>query len=345
VDRRTQISLAAAIGLHAVALVAARRCVSAPVAAPRLDEHAAEIDVETLTPEPSGEPSEAPGSASEQAFTSPVRPPATRASRAQAADVATSEGSRVAVPEAAPVAPSPSAAPVLSLAQLGLEGPNRFMGEPAVPNATVPAEAADGVRRSIAEALLTHDRGEGLGSEGPAVAAIEKAVYESAISVKTRAVLSVVADADGAVTGVSCVDGTHSEWDELADEIAKALQGKRLRKPPGGRGVAMRIEVTSREELPSGRDPGLEVRALGLPVKRGRGPSSTRVDILNIEPKVVIDLPDPQEDPSVGQAAPVRFPRAHIQVINLFGLSGDLVDVGAAARRVVHARVLDEHAL
>jgi hypothetical protein len=228
------------------------------------------------------------------------------------------------------VAPSPAAAPVLSLAQLGLEGPNRFMGEPAVPNATVPAEAADGVRRSIAEALLTHDRGEGLGSEGPAVAAIEKAVYESAISVKT---------------GVSCVDGTHSEWDELADEIAKALQGKRLRKPPGGRGVAMRIEVTSREELPSGRDPGLEVRALGLPVKRGRGPSSTRVDILNIEPKVVIDLPDPQEDPSVGQAAPVRFPRAHIQVINLFGLSGDLVDVGAAARRVVHARVLDEHAL
>jgi hypothetical protein len=69
------------------------------------------------------------------------------------------------------------------------------------------------------------------------------------------------------------------------------------------------------------------------------------VDILNIEPKVVIDLPDPQEDSSVGQAAPVRFPRAHIQLINLFGLSGDLVDIGAAARRVVHARVLDEHAL
>jgi len=329
--------------------VAARRCVSGPAPTPRVDERTAEIEVETLQPEPSGEPSGAPGSASEQlsAVPLPVRPPATRASRTQAAEhIATSEGAQVAVPEATPVPSSSVApAPAVSLAQLGLEGPNRFMGEPAVPTAPIPAEAADGVRRSIAEALLTHDRGEGLGSEGPAVAAIEKAVYESAISVKTRAVLSVVADAEGVVTGVSCVDGNHSEWDKLAEEIAKALQGKRLRKPPGGRGVAMRIEVTSREELPSGRDPGLEVRALGFPLKRGRGPNSTRVDILNIEPKIVIDLPDPQDDPSVGQAAAVRFPRAHIQLINLFGLSGDLVDIGAAARRVVHARVLDEHAL
>jgi hypothetical protein len=219
------------------------------------------------------------------------------------------------------------------------------MGQPTVATAPSPAEAEDGVRRSIAEALLSHDRSEGLGSEGPAVAAIEKAVYASSSSVKGHAVLSVVADAEGVVTGVSCVDGNHTEWDALAGEIASALQGKRLRKPPGGRGVAMRIEVTSREELPSGRDPGIEIRALGLPLKRGRGPSSTRMEVLNIDPKVVVDLRDPDDDPSVGQAAPVRFPKAHIQVINLFSLSGDPADIGAPARRVVHARVLDEHAL
>jgi hypothetical protein len=107
----------------------------------------------------------------------------------------------------------------------------------------------------------------------------------------------------------------------------------------------MRIEVTSREEMPSGHDPGVAVSVLHVPLTHGRGPKATKVDILDVAPKVVVDLPDPNEDPSVGQAAPVRFPKAHVQVLTLFGTDGDLVDIGAAARRVVHARVLDEHAL
>ena len=101
----------------------------------------------------------------------------------------------------------------------------------------------------------------------------------------------------------------------------------------------MRIEVTSREEMPSGRDPGVEVRMLHIPIKRGRGPRSTRVDLLDVAPKVVID-----EMPETA-AAPPTWPMAHIEVVKLFALDGDLVDLGATPRRVVHARVLDEHAL
>jgi len=45
--------------------------------------------------------------------------------------------------------------------------------------------------------------------------------------------------------------------------------------------VKLTVEVTSHLELPSGRDPGLEVDAFGIPIKKGDGPRSTKLDLLN----------------------------------------------------------------
>jgi hypothetical protein len=69
-------------------------------------------------------------------------------------------------------------------------------------------------------------------------------------------------------------------------------------------------------ELPSGADPGLEVRALGLPIKRGQGERSARIDILN----------------PLTLAAPLS-------------VLGDPADIGATARRMVRAHVVSEELL
>jgi hypothetical protein len=232
----------------------------------------------------------------------------------------------------------------VSLAQLGIEGPNRFVESPSGSSWTI-HDAEDGVRRSIAESLLKHDRNVGLGSEGPAIAAIEEIVVASTAAVNGRAVLSVVANALGVITHVACVDGDHAHWDAIAADLTKALGNKRLRGAPGGHGVSMQIEVTSREELPSGRDPGLEIRAFHIPIKKGRGPQSARMDILDVDPKIVIDDTEEEGTGPSAQASPVKFPKAHIQLVKVFGLDFDPVDIGATPRRVVHARVLEEHPL
>jgi hypothetical protein len=80
--------------------------------------------------------------------------------------------------------------------------------------------------------------------------------------------------------------------------------------------VRLTVAVTSHLELPSGSDPGVEVRALGIPLQKGGGERSTRIDILN----------------PLNPAGP-------------FSLSGDLADIGAKARRMVRSHVVSEEIL
>ncbi len=358
--QRERISLVIAIGVHVAAFVVARRAAVRVV--PTAPEAASEIAVEveeplertaSSEPRPERAPPHPPAPSPMKGDAEPSpRSPLSVHARGAGAEATQSPGETPGEPGALSSSPPPvpierpPSPPPVSLAQLGLEGPNRFLEAPAgaAPTWTI-QDAEDGVRRSIADPLLKHDRSVGLGAEGPALAAIEEIAVASTAAVNGRAVLSLIADATGLVTRVSCVDGDHAQWDGVAADIAKALSNKRLRGVPGGRGVEMRIEVTSREQLPSGRDPGVEVRVLRIPVKRGRGPKSTRVDILNVDPKVVLDDPEVEGEGPSAQAAPVKFPKAHLELIRLFGLDGDPADIGVAARRVVHAKVLEEHPL
>jgi len=370
-----RISLAIAIAIHVAAFAVARRVAVREVGAQSAAVAEIDLEVEQSTPTP-----HAPRDPRPEAPLAPASPhpqPLSQEGRGESARLATplpswerglgAEGPRVAEgPRAtsagpreetsaasqseAPASTTPSveprpSPPSVSLAQLGIDGPNRFVEAPGGASTWTIHEAEDGVRRSIAESLLKHDRAVGLGAEGPAIAAIEETVVASTASVNGRAVLSLVADALGVVTGVSCIDGDHAHWYGIAADIAKALAKKRLRGVPGGRGVEMRIEVTSREEMPSGRDPGMAINVLGLPVKKGRGPKSAHMDLLAVNPKIVIDDTGEEGEGPQAEASPVKFPKAHIQLFTLFGLDYDLVDIAAPARRVVHAHVLEEHPL
>jgi hypothetical protein len=341
-----RISLAIAIAIHVAAFAAVRGLVVRPAVAPRDGGREVEVEVEVMRVDvteharalpPGPSPAREEGSRARA-----LAPPLASPEKGLAREGARDEAERPAPSPPTEARPLP---PPLSLTQLGLEGPNRFVEVPAGASTWTIHDAEDGVRKSIAESLLKHDRSVGLGSEGPAISAIEEVVLASTAAVNGRAVLSVAADALGVITSVACIDGDHAQWDAIAADITRALGSKRLRSAPGGRGVAMRIEVTSREEMPSGRDPGLEIRAFHIPIKKGRGPKSARMDILDVDPKIVVDDTEEEGTGAQAQASPVKFPKAHIQIVKLFGLAFDPVDIGAVPRRVVHAHVLEEHLL
>jgi hypothetical protein len=101
----------------------------------------------------------------------------------------------------------------------------------------------------------------------------------------------------------------------------------------------MRIEITTAYKMPSGTDPGTDVRVFHVPVKRGSGKQSSKIDILDPIPKVTcVDTPNPDANSGV------KLPSCTVG-LTILGMRGDLSDVGAKPRRVVHGRVVDEHLL
>ena len=90
--------------------------------------------------------------------------------------------------------------------------------------------------------------------------------------------------------------------------------------------MELHIRVTSRETLPSGADPGIEVRALGLRLKRGKGKRSAKISVL--EPRASVKMADV---PQPGNKS-IRMPTPDVGV-GLFGVAGDPADIGANPRR------------
>lgn len=188
------------------------------------------------------------------------------------------------------------------------------------------------LERSLSEAARDRERDLGLGPEGPVLTALASATAASLAPVRGRAVLVAEVDASGAVESVRVEesDGDRAGWDDAAHIALGALAGKRLKQPPKTQHASLRIELTSDWKLPSGHDPGTEVRVLGLPLSKGEGKQSTRVEILPL-PKLRVDV--------VEIAPGLKLPIASLQ-IGLFGTDADPAEVGAKARRIVHARLL-----
>lgn len=227
-----------------------------------------------------------------------------------------------------------SSAPSLSLEALGV-GKNPFLTPP--PAATA-ADARVALGRHIDHVLRSglaqHDQELGLGPEGPALTAVTQLVMQSTTRPNTSARILLRTDASGEVIHVELADasGDTAGWSAVAADLLKSLRGKKLRVPGGTGGVTLQLRVDSREQLPSGADPGLAVDLFGLEVKKGQGERSTRVQLLT--PKIELGTYELVKDD----------PRSKIPVVGLsltiFSLMGDPVDIGAPARRVVHAHLV-----
>ena len=221
----------------------------------------------------------------------------------------------------------------LSLDALGV-GPehNPFLGPSPRRAATQTlGERIDHVLRS---GLAEHDRQLGLGPEGPVVAAVTELVMQSTTAPNTEALLLLRTDGSGQTVHVELAEasGDTDAWNAVARSLLQALHGKKLRVPPGSGGVTMQLRVVSREQLPSGRDPGLAVDLFGQEVKAGAGERSTRLQLLT--PKITL------EQYQISPTDPhVKFPVIGFS-LTILGVQGDLVDIGSVARRVVHSHLV-----
>jgi hypothetical protein len=273
-------------------------------------------------------------------------------------DISGNDEAQAAAPQTPPAAPADRP---LSLAELGVGSDNnpflapapaqRSLQQPSTqPSLQQPSTHASGQRFSgrqptarelgaridhlLRSALAEHDRELGLGPEGPAVAAVLDLVMQSNTSPNTDALLVLRTDGDGQTLQVDVAEASRDTdaWNAIAQSLLKALQGKKLRVPHGSGGVTMQLRVGSRETLPSGADPGLAVDLFGQEVKAGAGPKSTRLQLLT--PKITL------EEYQVSPTDPhLRIPVIGFQ-LTILAILGDPVDLGAVARRVVHAHLV-----
>lgn len=162
---------------------------------------------------------------------------------------------------------------------------------------------------------------------------------DSAAAPNTQARLAVHTDATGRTLSVELLDASSdsAEWERVAAALKRALAERPLRIPAGSSGMRLELVVSSREQLPSGADPGFAVELFGATLKEGAGPRSTRLSLLT--PKIMVQE---MEVPYTNG----RSTMTTVAVVpSIMAFSGDVVDIGAAARRVVSARLvqLDVH--
>ncbi len=314
--------------MHVMLVLAVRAVRPAlPGAPPAEEAPLVEISTEPLAPAPVAAP---------EAMATKVTAPAAAAPPGAAVGARPTSGASLAAEAVLPVSPAaptpepgptPAALPAqpnLSLAQLGLSPSGGALYLPPAPGSggrgapsgapgagVAPAdgksEASRRTENMLRADLAAHDTAIGLGPDGPVIAALETHARRSVAN--GRATFDITVDARGLVVALTAVGATesHDAWREVGAQSLAALKGKTLRRKGP---LSMRIEIDARIALPSGADPGLGVDVAGIPLKKGDGPKSAKVS-----------LGGTPFGPGVT-------------------LQGDLADIGAHTRRVVHAHVV-----
>jgi len=201
------------------------------------------------------------------------------------------------------------------------------------------ARASRDVARDVSQTLLEVTLGAHV-AIGPGSVLHAGVVIYDRCTIGAQSILhaNVTIGADGEVTSIAVGDGgdVPSIGARLAKDALALVRGKRAHVPAGAKGVALRIELTSRVQLPSGHAPSTSVSVLGLPAKKGHGKDPVAVTILDPLPKLT-DVPLDRE-------GKIKVP---IPMVNLtiFGTNADPTDLSMAVRRVIGAKVLSERLL
>jgi hypothetical protein len=332
--------LAAALHVAAAVLLRVRRLPPAPALSHALgDVEVTEVDVLREPPPPAtaasapAAPSERVASATTHAHPGPAHPPE------MTEETTTGGAEETSTP--GPPSPSPSGEmaeangpPHLTPEELGLAGPNRFLPTLDRDAGTALAEAKANVEEALRAPLRAHDFDLGLGPEGPVLRALEESAALGNGEVNGKATFEATLAADGSLLGLTVIDsnGPIEPWRAIA-RAATGKTGNGAGRHVGGRGVVARIEVETRWQLPSSHDPGTNVSILGQQVKKGDGPKSASVQILNPVPKI--------------ECSQIAGQNVCIPMLTLTILSTDFdpTDLTPRPLRVIHAHVTSEKPL
>lgn len=210
-------------------------------------------------------------------------------------------------------------------------GPADVDGTPSSESAKTETLSERGTR-VLRDALYARDTSLGLGADGPILQALASVAQTSTAPVDGRAVFDVVVGADGMVSSLTISEGGIA-WSGVGKDALDVVRGKKARVPDGAKGVAIKIELTSRNLLPSGHSPKTAVSLGGIPLTKGDD-KAVKVSILNPIPKIVLVPADAD--------GKVMIPMAYVEI---FGTNVDPTDIDARPRRVIAAKVLNEHLL
>lgn len=185
----------------------------------------------------------------------------------------------------AAASPSPSSEP---------SGAESWTLSPTVPepggdrlsSAALESAVRAGIRATVAESrkrvdplkqvlggISQHDIELGLVPGGEFVAVARDTVRRSVAPMVGYARLEFQIDAGGSLTSVHVIDASSNDrdWNQVAEEIAKAARARRTRVPSGARGVALTLDVTSAVRTVTGGAPTDQalvkvLRAVGDPI-------------------------------------------------------------------------------
>lgn len=214
--------------------------------------------------------------------------------------------------EAVP-SPSSSAMP-LGPAALGLGGSRSFSME--IARQPLPDDSNENLKHAINDPIHERERLNGSLTSGPFAQELERATRaDSGSPFEGRALFAISVDEVGLVVNVQVAESTGDRhaWEDVGKRVLNAMAQKRVHVPPGAKGVAMRIEISSKVTLPSG----------------ARHPLTVNSPVVEAAQNMAHGQFDKGEGMNGG--------------LPIVAGSFDLSDIGAHPMRVVGARVLSEN--
>lgn len=187
------------------------------------------------------------------------------------------------------------------------------------------------LERSMRQGAAEHSGQLGIGEEGPILAKLEQLVQRSSIGSYDKTSIAVRVLPSGVVQ-LDLIGTTtdRAAWNRLLAQAERELSS-RVKLPKGSKGLELELLFESRVQLPSGTDPGVAVNLFGLPLAKGEGPRSNRIDILSSLPKLKIG------DSAAVRNDPCSQQRLEVDVVTS---KFDLADLSGKRTRMVHARVV-----
>jgi len=165
----------------------------------------------------------------------------------------------LAPPATAGSAETGDAAPARKI-DLGLDG-HFFLNQPAAPSPPGPAPAAElgprarksTVQRELQAALSADDVQRGLARGNALLGSLSSAARAEG-PLRGEATFRATVSADGSFGAVELLHGTAAEWSAVLSAFRKLAASKRVRVPPGAKGLRVTFSVRAKVQLPSGKD-------------------------------------------------------------------------------------------
>ena len=260
---RFSSALVAALALHGLLLLTRSRAPFSPASTPPAGRLEQQFEIEPASEDPAPPLASLTPARADEAAPATAVPrvsgPAHTAPRSGAGDASPAAESGATASGAAEGEPSVAsnggdslevgpAAPERKI-DLGLDG--HFFMRP--PSEDLPRVRKPEFQRQLESSLLKADVQRGLARGNVLIGSLNSAARAEGPT-RGEALFQVTIGADGGMTGVEVVQGNASDWGAVLRAFRELASRKRVRVPPGARGLRVTFSVRAKVQRPSGKE-------------------------------------------------------------------------------------------